>query len=86
MEAALKAFFTQNPRGALAVYLFGRVARGEAHADSHVDFGVLFASDPPATLTAASTPSKRRWSGSDFPALLANHSAGASYSDEGTES
>lgn len=52
MEAALKAFFTQDPRGALAVYLFGSVARGEAHADSDVDVGVLFASDPPATLAA----------------------------------
>jgi predicted nucleotidyltransferase len=52
MEAALKAFFTQDPRGALAVYLFGSVARGEAHADSDVDVGALFASDPPATLAA----------------------------------
>lgn len=34
------------------MYLFGSVARGEAGADSDVDLGVLFESDPNATLEA----------------------------------
>jgi predicted nucleotidyltransferase len=52
IEARLKAFFDEDSRGAVAVYLFGSVARGEARADSDVDVGVFFASDPPATLDA----------------------------------
>jgi predicted nucleotidyltransferase len=50
--AALTTFFEEDPRGAVAVYLFGSVARGEARADSDVDVGVLFEQDPPATLDA----------------------------------
>lgn len=50
VEARLRAFFEADPRGAIAVYLFGSVARGEATADSDVDVGILFAVDPPATL------------------------------------
>jgi len=52
IETRLKAFFEEDPRGAVAVYLFGSVARGEARTGSDVDVGVLFASDPPATLGA----------------------------------
>jgi hypothetical protein len=52
IQAELKAFFAEDSRGAVAVYLFGSVARGEARTDSDVDVGVLFASDPPATLAA----------------------------------
>jgi predicted nucleotidyltransferase len=52
VEARLKAFFEDDPRGALAVYLFGSVARGEAGPESDVDVGILFAEDPPATLSA----------------------------------
>ena len=52
VEARLKAFFEDDPRGALAVYLYGSVARGQARPDSDVDIGVLFATDPPATLEA----------------------------------
>lgn len=52
IEARLRSFFKEDPRGAVAVYLFGSVARGEARPDSDVDVGVLFASDPPATLSA----------------------------------
>jgi predicted nucleotidyltransferase len=52
IEARLKAFFEGDPRGAVAVYLFGSVARGDAGPESDVDVGVLFASDPPATLNA----------------------------------
>jgi predicted nucleotidyltransferase len=52
VEARLRAFFGEHSRGALAVYLFGSVARGEARPDSDVDVGVLYAVAPPATLTA----------------------------------
>jgi predicted nucleotidyltransferase len=52
VEARLRTFIEADPRGALAVYLFGSVARGEAGPASDVDVAVLFASDPPATLDA----------------------------------
>jgi predicted nucleotidyltransferase len=42
VAAALTTFFEEDPRGAVAVYLFGSVARGEARADSDVDVGILF--------------------------------------------
>ena len=50
--AALTTFFGEDPRGAVAVYLFGSVARGDARADSDVDVGILFETAPPATLDA----------------------------------
>jgi predicted nucleotidyltransferase len=52
IEARLRAFFEADARGAIAVYLFGSVARGEARAASDVDLGVLFEVDPKATLEA----------------------------------
>ena len=52
VEGRLRSFFEADPRGAIAVYLFGSVARAEARADSDVDIGILFAADPPATLAA----------------------------------
>ena len=52
IEARLKAFFEDDPRGVLAVYLYGSVARGQARPASDIDIGVLFAADPPATLAA----------------------------------
>jgi predicted nucleotidyltransferase len=52
IEASLEAFFEDDPRGALAVYLYGSVARGQARPASDIDIGVLFAADPPATLAA----------------------------------
>jgi predicted nucleotidyltransferase len=50
--ACLKAFFEEDPRGAVAVYLFGSVARGEAGPTSDVDVGVLFSAEPAPTLEA----------------------------------
>jgi predicted nucleotidyltransferase len=50
IESSLRTIFTADTRGAIAVYLFGSVARGEARADSDVDVGVLFEVTPPATL------------------------------------
>ena len=52
VAARLRAHFEADPGGAIAVYLFGSVARGDARAASDVDVGVLFAADPPATLDA----------------------------------
>jgi len=52
IDARLRAFFEYNPQGVLAVYLFGSVARGESGPGSDIDVGVLFATDPPATLGA----------------------------------
>jgi uncharacterized protein len=52
VEARLRAFFEADPRGAVAVYLFGSAARGDAGPDSDVDIGILFAAMPPATLDA----------------------------------
>ena len=52
LEARLRSFLEADPRGAVAVYLFGSVARGEARAGSDIDLGVLFAVPPPAKLDA----------------------------------
>jgi hypothetical protein len=52
VEACLKAFFEEDARGALVVYLYGSVARDEARPDSDVDVAILFAAEPPATLGA----------------------------------
>ncbi len=49
-EARLSSYFEDDARGAIAVYLFGSVARGEGRADSDVDVGVLFETTPPARL------------------------------------
>lgn len=52
LEARVQAFFREEPGPAVAVYLFGSVARGDARADSDVDVAVLFAEEPPSTLEA----------------------------------
>jgi predicted nucleotidyltransferase len=52
VEARLRAFFEDDARGAVAAYLFGSVARGDAGPESDIDVGILFAANPPATLGA----------------------------------
>jgi len=52
VEQVLRDYFSADSRGALAVYLFGSVARGEGRADSDVDVGVLFETTPPSSLQA----------------------------------
>jgi predicted nucleotidyltransferase len=52
IESELRACFAADPRGAVSVYLFGSVARGEARTDSDVDVGVLFEAAPAARLEA----------------------------------
>lgn len=46
----VRRFFADDPGDAVAVYLFGSVARGTAHAGSDIDIAVLLAEDPPRTL------------------------------------
>jgi uncharacterized protein len=43
----LSGFFAADPRGAVAAYLFGSVARRTDRAGSDVDVAVLFENDPP---------------------------------------
>lgn len=51
--AALSACLGQEPAGIVAAYLFGSFARGEQHAGSDVDLGVLFADPPAQTIDGA---------------------------------
>ena len=46
----LESFFAVHPGDAVAVYLYGSVARGTAREGSDVDVGVLLEEDPPRTL------------------------------------
>jgi predicted nucleotidyltransferase len=46
----LRSFFASNPGDAVAVYLYGSVARGTAGQGSDVDVGLLLEEDPPPTL------------------------------------
>jgi predicted nucleotidyltransferase len=50
IEGVVRSFFDRRSTGAVAVYLFGSVARGDAHRDSDVDLAVLLREDPPRTL------------------------------------
>jgi predicted nucleotidyltransferase len=50
IESELRSFFASNPGDAVAVYLYGSVARGTAREGSDVDVGVLLEKDPPRTL------------------------------------
>lgn len=50
VESKLKRFFGAKPDGAIAVYLFGSVARRTSRSDSDVDLGILYAQPPPRTL------------------------------------
>jgi len=45
----LQAFFDRNHAGIVCVYVYGSVARGEAHGDSDIDIAVLYAQDPTPT-------------------------------------
>jgi predicted nucleotidyltransferase len=47
----LTSFFDADPRGAVAVYVFGSTARGEETAGSDVDVAVLFDETPAPSLT-----------------------------------
>ena len=46
----LTRFFERRAHGAIAVYLFGSAARGDARPGSDVDIAVLFDAPPEATL------------------------------------
>jgi predicted nucleotidyltransferase len=46
----LQAFFSRDHSGIVCVYVYGSVARGEAHGASDIDVAVLYAQEPPATL------------------------------------
>jgi len=48
-ERIIADYFREKP-GIAAVYLFGSVAKGTAHAGSDVDIGVLYEQPPPLTL------------------------------------
>ena len=50
IESELRSFFASTPGDAVAVYLYGSVARGTARQGSDVDVGVLLEEDPPRTL------------------------------------
>ncbi len=50
IESELRSFFAAAPGDAVAVYLYGSVARGTAREGSDVDVGVLLEKDPPRTL------------------------------------
>ncbi len=51
-EEVLRRYFAADRHGAVAAYLFGSVARGEARETSDVDLGVLFETTPPSSLDA----------------------------------
>ncbi len=50
IESELKSFFATTPGDAVAVYLYGSVARGTAREGSDVDVGVLLEKEPPRAL------------------------------------
>lgn len=50
LEGQLRAFFDDHSCNALAVYLFGSVARGTACATSDIDLGILYEEAPARTM------------------------------------
>jgi uncharacterized protein len=55
IETRLSAFFAADPHGAVAVYLFGSAARGDARPDSDVDVAILRSREPPRKLEDLAT-------------------------------
>ncbi len=51
IEQAIRERLARDPRDAVAVYLFGSVARGDAGPHSDVDVAVLYREAPPRTLS-----------------------------------
>jgi hypothetical protein len=56
IERALRSQLARDPGDAVAAYLFGSVARGEAGPASDVDVGVLYRSEPPPGLAGLAFP------------------------------
>jgi predicted nucleotidyltransferase len=46
----MQRFFARRHEGIVCVYLYGSMARGEAHQSSDIDIAVLYAESPPLTL------------------------------------
>ncbi len=46
----LQTFFDRDHAGIVCAYLYGSLARGEAHGGSDIDVAVLYAEEPPPTL------------------------------------
>jgi predicted nucleotidyltransferase len=46
----LRTFFNRDHADIVCVYLYGSLARGEAHQGSDIDIAVLYAEAPPLTL------------------------------------
>jgi predicted nucleotidyltransferase len=46
----LREFFVRHHAGIVCVYLYGSLARGEAHRQSDIDIAVLYTKDPAPTL------------------------------------
>lgn len=55
IAALLRDYFTNDAHGAVAVYVFGSVARGTARTNSDLDVGILFGETPPETLEGLPT-------------------------------
>jgi predicted nucleotidyltransferase len=49
IEDEIRAFFERDRRGVIAAWLFGSVARGDAHEGSDIDVAVLFDRTPAST-------------------------------------
>ena len=50
MIRQLREFFDRDDDGIVCAYLYGGVARGQAHQASDIDIAVLYKKEPPPTL------------------------------------